>query len=204
MARNEMTSAGPLNQILQKRYGIKGQAPALFMASEFFPMLSIENDRPEWGFLKGERWGGCDISDAAVGGQFSHAGISNPSGSGVLAVCRYIWPYSTIDLMVRTLANVAWDLAVNCPVQDLRYGVGLRSTVQAVNLTQVAQAGTGLARFDFSGAGAITFPIEFRIVLPPGAACLISPATAGVAVQGHFQWYERAAEPGELGDSEIS
>ena len=63
------------------------------MASEIFPMVVLENDRPEWAFLCGNKIASGRNTDGAVAAQFSHVGLHNPAGSGIMAVCEQI----TID-----------------------------------------------------------------------------------------------------------
>lgn len=64
--------------------GMEGVASEL--GAEVSPVFVLENDRPEWGFLKGERLLGAFVSQAANAGNPSFARIRNPLNSNVLGV----------------------------------------------------------------------------------------------------------------------
>src|SRR5436190_20957796 len=58
----------------------------------------LENDRPEWSFLKDEvRWAIAPTTAAAVAAQLSFVQLFNPLGSGrIIRVTRYLAVMATI------------------------------------------------------------------------------------------------------------
>lgn len=60
------------NRALQKLLGLKGDSPAPQLGADIEPGITLENDRPELGFLLGENWYGADIlspATAAINGR---------------------------------------------------------------------------------------------------------------------------------------
>jgi len=87
--RNEI-QVGRFNAILHKVLGMGDGAPAPVLATEIFPTIQLEGDRPEWAFLGGVR--NCSGYFVSVGqaGVFSHVGIRNPTASSVGITVRTV------------------------------------------------------------------------------------------------------------------
>lgn len=86
---NEIQRAG-LNGALHKTLSMKEGAPAPILATEISPGLTLESDRPEWGFLKGEyRWIANAEFPAGVAANIRWL-LQNPANSGAIAVVEGI------------------------------------------------------------------------------------------------------------------
>ena len=135
--QNEI-QGGRLNSILHKLLNMAEGSPSPTLATDVFPMLALEVDRPEWHFLGGERLGWARWYLGGTAAQYSHVGLRNPAGSGVLLV---------VD-------RIVVSVAAGNPVQ-----LGLR-TVAAVDVVS-----SGLSR-DTRFAQTGGFSTNSRIVRP--------------------------------------
>src|SRR5256885_3568604 len=60
------------------------------------PGFILENDRPEWGFLKDEMlWTSQSLNPGAVAAQFAFIQIFNPAGSGRIVTVKRILVFTT-------------------------------------------------------------------------------------------------------------
>lgn len=203
MPFNEMTDGSDLNQVLTRRFGIQG-APSPNMASEFFPNIVLEAERPEWGFLSGERHYSINGADAAGGvGVYSHLHLFNPSGSGIIAVIEKVImrALTTQDVLIYGWCNTnANDGASYARSLDSRE-VTRRSACQMGTFTGVASVNRILGEWSPPLADD-SLPMCQGIVLGPGSEFIVRPTTDNIGLQGMIQWRERAATQGELRSAE--
>jgi hypothetical protein len=191
---------GRFNGILHKLLDMKEGAPAPTLATDIFPMLGLEMDRPEWKFLAGENLAAGSRTDAAVAGQTSHVGLQNPAGSGVLVIVEKL-------ILIGASGN---EMRV-CMQQGTQadatgYGVKLdtRGWPSATAWTPVATL------FDYTNATAIgTIATvqrigpelqriaEYPMILKPGTRCVVRQSAVNLACQVSFVWRERVLSPSE-------
>ena len=201
MPQNEMGFGAGLNQLLQRRLGVEGFPPAPMVASELFPTLCLESDRPEWHFLSGSRLCAGTIDNAAAGaGIFSFGGVVNPAGSGVIAV----------------VTRVQTTEGAN-PSQNHELGIGLSSALGTTTVSGFFRDGrwgatrnpTCLLSQHTSASGLLNVGAriqqvsgytnnELAYILTPGYSFGIRPVGANLLIRASFEWYERSVNPGEL------
>lgn len=198
---NEILEGG-LNQALAKRLGMQTGSPSPVIMPEMGAALVLENDRPEWAWLKQDIYCSARSSQAAVAAQFTIAALCNPTGSGIVAVVELIetTPAASTGLIkVRDGGAVAGTL-VTSAVRDAR-GIPIGGTargacVMTVSTLAGATPEAAVAWFPASASYAFAQPI----VLRPGSHVLVELATANIASNSvAFHWHERAGLPGELG-----
>lgn len=197
---------GELNQLLVRRLGMHGGAPAPALFPEISPSLVLENDRPEWSFLKNERlFGICDLQVGAAGEQ-TVGTLFNPAGSGVLAVVTRV--SMSHNVASRILLSI--DNGINLGDFDTTHLPQPRDGRQPFGVS------TGATLFVGSGdlvggfnppnplhvfqpvAGGITEVYDQPIVLTPGTGLFWDTDTNNVQVRFGFAWRERRALGVEL------
>lgn len=203
MGQNEMTEGAGVNLILSKKFGVVG-APSPLMASEIFPNVILQNDRPEWPFLEGDKIAGGFIQDAGVAAQISHVGLHNPADSGILVVVQSILVDITggdtrIDLGVTPDAT---DTLTTGTPRDTRFEFrragGPETTALLFTLTQVGTiTATQLAQLTHNVSSVIV-PYKVPIVLGPDGFVMVRGVGTNQAVGASFNWVEQKAASGEL------
>jgi hypothetical protein len=191
---------GRYNAVLHKLLDMKEGAPSPTLATDIFPMIALESDRPEWAFLGGENLCAGTRTDAAVAGSVSHVGLSNPRGSGVVVVITKI-------IVIGASGN-GYNLCMQRGTQSdaAGYGVKLdtRAWPSATLWTPVAPL------FDYTNATAIGALFGFlrigpelqrecalNVVLNPGSRMIVRQSAVNAASQCTFFWRERALSPSE-------
>jgi len=200
MGQNELQGGEGVNLILTKRFRIQGAA-APYMASELFPNITLENDRPEWAFLAGDRLCSGDGTDGAVAAQTSNVFVLNPAGSNALVVVSRIITisFATQSLDIRIGINNSALSGARKPFRDMRFGqpAGTAGSIAQVGIHTSA---TVIGRIIL----ALRVLDDERIMLPgawiltPGSFLAVSSGDVNNRVDANFEWMERAAQPGEL------
>lgn len=161
----------------------------------------LENDRPEWGYIKGEVLAAGRSGVGAVAGQFGYVALTNPLNSGVLATVESLnWQFGASHGFVKLRALTAAGAPVTSGVRDSRWmpngGVARPSCL--------VSAGT-------SGAAApepqldYLFPTNYgerntAYTLRPGTSLWVELEVANITLPTvTYVWRERAAASGELG-----
>lgn len=199
---NEILEGG-LNQALAKRLGMQTASPSPSVSPEIMAGLTLENDRPEWGYLKGEVLGSARAAQVAVAAQFSFGALSNPTGSNLIVVIEKIEVQcpagSAAIFRVRPVGSVA-GTPVTPQVRDTRWIIGTGAARTAANMSVGTAAGLGLeAPFAWAEVGS-RYEYNRPVILRPGSSCVIELGTANVGCNNFaFHWRERGALPGELG-----
>jgi hypothetical protein len=196
---NQMTEGGGLNEALSRRYGVQGP-PSQVLASEVFPYVCVSDDGmdPELHLLANSRLAMAQLGDGAGGGatDFSHVMLTNPVGSGVIAVVQDIFTDSGTNrwkLAVQETLSPA-DTTSAGILRDSRWGFFTRrATCNVENFTGVA-----------IGLDAMLFQPDVRhvripIVLAPGSRVIVVPDTEQIAMVGAFVWRERKVGEWERG-----
>jgi len=194
--QNEI-QVGRFNGVLSKLLGITG-APAPVSATDVFPMLALEVDRPEWHFLGGGRicMGGTYV--AAVAAQTQAVQLYNPVDSGVLVVIDSLQAHrgSSGNIIVKIGSAALASSSAGRGVRDTR-AYGQAPTAQVRYQSAVATpTGTSVGYvYDYSSSP--TARIEAGIVLSPGYGVSLYPDAQNVSMLAEFFWRERAMEPSE-------
>lgn len=195
---NEIQESG-LNQILTRRLDIKGDVPAPAIVPEIGPQLVLENDRPEWGFLKGERLAARWVSVAAVAAQFGAVQLYLPPASREVVTIQRITflNANSVSLAEATVIDgglVGW-VGTATQVRDFRWPASATALVistttnvaQPSNFGVLAQAATSQAE------------IVEPIIITPGQSLMIYANVVNQALAMNIYWRERVGTASELG-----
>lgn len=197
---NEIQS-GRFNAVLHKLLDMKEGAPAPMLASEIFPVIVIESDRPEWDFLQGIRNQGTNAAIAAVAAQRSKFRLRNPTGSGAIAVVESIVLRSDTTSLVRLhVGTVATDYSstftgINRDTRDDVSGAVIPSSENSINASTL---GSQFAAVHLRADDPYTlqFP-RFIVALAPGGAMDVFTNVNNAALTVSVEWRERALEASE-------
>lgn len=205
MSFNEMEYGEAINQALSKRWGVQGP-PAGVMASEVFPVLPMDGPgiAPEYHFLANTRMAGGWGTQAAVAGQYSHVGLSNPEGSNAIIVVTDILITNSNGFTAQAFAvttEVGNPIASSggSPFRDTRWGgTGRTSAGYIWTGANAVQYGddVGFIQIDNVTQGTRRYPGQW--VLGPGGYVAVRTAAVNLIATAAFNWHERAAAPGEL------
>lgn len=193
--RNEI-QVGRYNGVLHKLLGMPEGAPSPTLATDVFPMLALEVDRPEWKFLGGERLCGGRMTDGNVAAQYSHVGLRNPAGSGMLVVVQKILiGFAANGAMYVALRAISTaDNIYATYTRDSRWP-GLLGSAKIIDHTTAVAQGTPYAYI--RGLANTTAQLTDPYVLHPGYDLLVRNAAVNVQVDCSFMWTERGFEPNE-------
>jgi len=195
---------GGLNRILGARLNTELANPAPVLTPEIGAGLVLESERPEWGWLKGERHGGAVITIAGVAAQFTQFAVVNPVGSRLLAVVTGFGgnlPSAQAVSWGVGLGPIAGLATVNTTtsrdtrwMQDPATTGGMHCLVRSGTTAAVVQRAIGRTTF---GTGHLA--LYQPCVVSPGYHFVVAILTANIAwTQGFVEWYERPALPNEL------
>ncbi len=201
MARFNEIQVGRYNAILHKLLDMKEGAPAPQLSADVVPALVLEQERPEWAFLSGEKLMSGYTSQAASAGNVCNVQLWNPGGSGVLCVVEQIiygnrwlndyWlSWSTVALTTNSVAAS----------RDTRNGIGaITGASQCRYQFAAAPLGTG-AIHKIQGTDAPGAPIYVKAgwVISPGYGLIASGGVQNTALSVCFHYRERVIEPSEL------
>lgn len=203
MGVNEVQS-GRYNAILHKLLDMKEGAPAPTLAPEILSAIVLEQDRPEWKFLGGERMVTGFASQAAVVGEYQGNGCRNPAASGILLVIEAIIPVNnpTIQVNLVTSDAVATDVTtISSPfARDSRLGftgnggAGRLLTASSTNATLNRSGPVG--RF-IGSTGTPVVPWVWPFVLSPGFELFVVNINQNTASSATWVWRERPLESSE-------
>lgn len=208
-------SGGRYARGAQKALSIKGETviPDLDSALQAGFELSELEDHPDTRILFGWRSYGFGIVVAAVANDFLAFSLSNPVGSGILAVVdRFeVVETSVFDSVLLIARDASQQAVTNRGVaRDIRSVAG-GSTNASICIfgsgTPAAQSGTkvGMVPADSVAAAVARYPVVRgggdELVLLPGDIFAVfsnSNPAGGVAGAGGIWWRERALDPSEL------
>lgn len=190
---NEMQDKGQLSQILQRRLNITGAAPSPAVAPELFPTLTYENDRPEWGYLKGEHRFGRLTSVAAAAGLYSAMTLSIQSGDvGLLTVIKRVVNLSTIPVYL------SFDTSAPGGGSS---GYGLRKDTRGPSNSRTFWGTGSYAAISPNSTGIpANSALDLDFVLAnPAQWFAVKGSAVNTGLVIAIEWTERPAMPGELG-----
>jgi len=162
----------------------------------------LENDRPEWGFLKGERRFAGTASEGAVPGDFAQFQIRNPVASGMISVITLMQGHNNTagasQFELRLAATEGTRSAGAIGAVDTRWGTGAARIATVIESENVdALTGTVIFRSSYANRSVpALFP--FPIVLAPGTSIFVVDILANSISQLSIVGYERALETYEL------
>lgn len=198
---NEMDAGGPINRILEKRFGVQS-APAPYLASELFPFYDPLGDIQNL-FLGNIRACHGYLSELAGGaGTYAEVGLVNPSGSGILVVVR------KFRIRASGAQNVTWGSAGTLQaINVFGYPRDFRFQLSARTQAGIYGRNTGVSStLTYSmGSRAVgttaDSEVDDEIVLGPGTQLSVLSGQANNSLTVSFDWEERAATEGELLDA---
>jgi len=214
------------SQLFRKLGVVKGDDIVSEVHRQIFPVIVVEDDRPEHKLLAGEALAAGQILKAAAGaGVSGFVGLRNPVASGKIVVLERATAIAgglANDSMSRIYGELSrgatWTQASTEQPRDTRlqpvgaFGVGAPQIVgQVVSgqsdtivvtpfvICEMLTSSNTLA----TAVGWTIAEWNSPLVLGPGDTFSMSLSnalggrTANVAIQGSFWWRERATEPGE-------
>jgi len=210
---NEINT-GRYGNILSKILGIKDRNPSGEVATEVFPVLALESDRPEWLFLANERLCAAGDSQAAVVGQVSGHSLLAPATSGIIAVVSHVYVSTSSSGQIIMAVNGS-TLATPYPsriIDGRSEQYNTTNTVQASCLpAKATTAGTFVAadreimrfRLVTSQVQKIEGPwvlfgsgVGAQVVVPSGL--VFQSTNQNVALEVSWHWRERQFDPAEI------
>lgn len=193
---NGIQDRGALTNLLMRRLNMTGDAPAAALIPEVGPQLVLENDRPEWRYLKGENYFSSEASVAAVVAEFSVFYLPVVAGSDQIVVIEQI------DTTVQAVVGITQT----APVFTLTALSNSHSRDSRAPTFAVAafQSGTTVANPTITrrlALSMLTSTVNARlqqpIIISPGWG-LIVRASTNTAASCSIYGYTRRAQPGEL------
>jgi hypothetical protein len=203
VARFNEIQRGGLNAILHKTLAMEEGAPAPQLSGDIVPVINLENDRPEYRYLAGERLCQGGIYVSGVAAATSKVGLFNPKGSGVLGVVHHMHFQAESAGEVRlygtnrgnSLTNKASATLMDGRAND---GFDVGGPFPSIQIDWENVAGFVGRAIDYYRHAANTFwnmPID--LVLPPDCGVHLVGITVDKWLSGGFQWTERALESSE-------
>lgn len=195
---SQTIQTGRFDNLLSRLLGISGvEKVAGDLSPEISAVLTLECDRPEWGYLADVKHMGAGFSQAALAGNPTYARIRNPLNSGVLAVVRLTCSFTT-TVPVRELIGTATTDRANLKQTfptDSRWRVGTGGTL-ICSSDNAASAGSTCGYIDLLAN--TQQPEVHTYVLAPGSHIDIGTDTVNVLGAFTFNWTERPLLPYEL------
>lgn len=189
---------GRFSSVMRKFLAMKGvEQVTPELSPEISATFTLESDRLDWKYLKGEKilgFGNSRTSIAAAGPTFR---IRNPAASGTIVTIDWFEMNVTTaaDVARITLIEVGADLlgGVLAPIsRDTRNAISASNSAIIVSFaTNVAPAGSQLWTQNLPVSGMPTH-IPLQVVLTPGFAVDFGTVTAtALTLFGAAQWSER-------------
>lgn len=189
-----------LNDVLTKRLTTPGGSNAPSVAPEIFPVLTLENDRPEWIHLAGGGLFSKVVSITAVAAQYSMAQIYVPSDRRTIVVVENVRRSSSptginIARGVGISAGLGGWVGQSTAARDFRQrsegsGAIIETTTNVALPTTFALL--DLLETDNGEAHAVPF------IVTPGTALILFGTAVNSTLRFTLKWRERSAQPGEL------
>lgn len=187
-----------LDQLLAKRLTTPGGSVSPTVAPELFPVITLENDRPEWGFIKGERLYQRRIFMTAVGAQYNTLQLFVPLASRTIAVVEEIKTGNTNAVEIgRGVADgglAGWTGQI-IRSRDMRVSSGSQCELSS-NTNALRPVITGF--FDRLSLDQASTKQPYILGGRSGDALFIASIVVNQSLDVTVTWRERGAQPGEL------
>jgi len=188
-----------LGQALARRLTTPGGAVAPTVAPELFPVICLENDRPEMIHLANGGLYGRRLFISAVVGQYGMAQLYIPSNRNTIAVVENIRSVNAATSIVIARgvgisAGLGGWTGQTTASRDFR----ARQEGSGAILETNANVATPTVYAQIDVLETINHELNSPVVIVPGTALLIWGAVANAIVSFSIQWRERMAQPGEL------
>lgn len=207
MAGFNEIQVGRFNGVLHKLLDMKEGAPAPSLSSDVIPTLCLENDRPEYKFLGGERLA-AGVSDlVATAGQQAYARLRNPANSGVLcileqAIITVAASTDIVEIRIQTESQ-AFSATGLKAARDRRMAAALGGGGDAVTcivetLSSAVTVGALVGRVRLDAAAGFQ-PLVYNVpwVLGPSDSITFRSQTAANRLIVSWSWRERVLERSE-------
>lgn len=195
---------GRYSDLLARLLSIEEKNPAGEIATEIFPVLALEVDRPEW-YVLGGTLPAFGRTTRTNGGGFVMIMLRNPVDSGRIIVCTDLYaqgPAAALgtgcELVIGISSSTPSGTQGTAFISDTRAEPGTTSarpvgqvwghdggSVQAIKERQAFSATDIITRQTYKGP----------YVISPGFSVAIELTLAATALEGGFTWYERRFEP---------
>lgn len=196
-------NAGRFNGILHKILNIADGAPSPKVATEIFPTINLESDRPEWLFLGGERLISGYLGYTPTAGQYGHIVLTCPAGSNVVATIERIRIYNAAA-GARTFQIAPWGVGTpgtptNTYVftRDSRWisasGNWGQSALNMGTFSNAAPQGSINKQINLATLDA--YDIVTPYVIAPAGGILIRAGSADTPITVNIDWRERYMNP---------
>lgn len=199
MLFNEVLSSR-FNRLLQAFLPIDEQHGSPVVSPELGVGFTLETERPEWEFLKGEVLRSCGVRAGPDAANQSGIFLMNPVGSRALLIVDRIDASTLTANGIQVQDGAA---TVFTPVtawrRDTRWAV--QQGIGAVHITTGAIAtatGTGVIAQLATPAGTPVSALALPYVLGPGRYIVVNSISNNITLDATIYWRERVAQPAEL------
>jgi len=194
---------GQFSQLLRRYLQMSGQYHvADELSPEISPGFTLESERPEWEFLKGNRLMSCAYSIGPTAGVQSSHRLRNPTGSGVVAIITQVNFGVEDQAGTRAVVSITrnpdtGDLSSNTPTisRDTRYA-GVNTSALIGSAQTVGLTGDTWFSAICLNDQVIIVPTEF--VLTPGNQVQITAIQNNTTLRGAWQWLEKRLDQLEV------
>ncbi|MHC4067050.1 MAG: hypothetical protein ACYSUI_21445 [Planctomycetota bacterium] len=192
---------GRYSELLHKLLGITEGSPAPSLAPELLATLVLETDRPEWGYLGGERlcWG--QVTPTPAVGARSLVQLHNNHISDLLIVVDglELSTGANLTFVVGHLDTLASGGGVTVGTTGFRDGRYARGVAASGRVYSDEGAALALDRelYNVRVLANTSRFIPLSVVLPPGTGFAALTFTTNQAFTGSFLWRERAMTSNE-------
>jgi len=201
-------NVGRYGKILGKILGLRERNPSGEIATEIFPNITLENDRPEWLFLANERLCRAGDEQSGVAGQVSACALTANVNTNVLGVVdHFLISTNSAQLIQVGLAAALLATVNNCRILDARdpkyvNDDPLQCTLQSsksTTATTFLSANRTIAEIRLPTNGTMRFDGPFILFGGPASTSIVvQGTTANTAIGVSWAWRERTIDPSEL------
>ena len=198
---------GRYSNLLRRALGMKGVTDvAGELSPEVSPTWAIEDNAPEWQYLKGVRLVGAAGGQGFVAGQSPRYQLVNPAGSGVLATVTFV-ALETVGVQAGFIIRFANSVLPNLTTveqngpRDSRWGIPGTSISPLIfsgeNSASLHTAGFLLYSGIHHPEGTVA-EYTIPVVMAPGSSLLWGSTTQNITSLSSVAWSERGIAALEL------
>lgn len=197
---------GQYSSLLRRIMGATGASDVISdLAPELAAGFTLEDQRPEWEFLKGAKLMSMPIGVTGVAGQTAGIKIRNPANSGVVAV--FGPPFSAcIEISCLVVGASQADISLFQQPEAANLATSTAPIPRDSRITSIAAGTSALIGSQTNNLGAtnlgflytkiflsIGTPYQFthNFVLTPGNEISLASPTVQTSLLGGFHWLEK-------------